>query len=86
MVYVISWLVAALRSFAEGSRNEAEVHNDIRAKSSIQLGRALPVIPGRESGAKLTQSILLLDARTRNPEIVHCAGFRVRAQAGNCRR
>jgi hypothetical protein len=37
MVCVISWLVAALRSFSEGSRNEAEVHNDIRSKSSIHL-------------------------------------------------
>jgi hypothetical protein len=34
---VISWSVAALGSFSEGSRNKTEVHNDIRGKLSIRL-------------------------------------------------
>jgi endonuclease YncB( thermonuclease family) len=43
------------------------------------------VIPGRELCAKLTKSILSLSERTRNPEAVHGAGFRVCAQEGASR-
>jgi hypothetical protein len=43
------------------------------------------VIPGRELCAKLTKSILSLSERTRNPETVHGAGFRVCAQEGASR-
>jgi hypothetical protein len=43
------------------------------------------VIPGRELCVKLTKSILSLSERTRNPETVHGAGFRVCAQEGASR-
>src|SRR3954447_795878 len=66
----------------EAARTRAR-HQALAFPRPASLRDPLAVIPGRSLCAKLTKSILSLSERTRNPEVVHVAGFRVRAKTAS---